>query len=106
MVGGGLLAHLGKTEADDEPLSFITILDALRLCDALYTTRSAPQYDKDWRLFAVWCVRNSLFFETVDRDWRRLRASNRGTIRPRDGDPIAAERRQRGHCEAARLASH
>ena len=52
-----LLAHLGKTAADDEPLPFETILDSNGLDDALWCCRSAPQYDREWRLFAVWCAR-------------------------------------------------
>jgi hypothetical protein len=52
-----LLKHLGKTEADDEPLSFLTILESNGLDDVLWCCRSAPEYDKEWRLFAVWCGR-------------------------------------------------
>ena len=51
-----LLKHLGKTQADDEPLSFVTILDSNGLKDALWCCRAAPEYDREWRLFAVWCV--------------------------------------------------
>jgi hypothetical protein len=52
-----LLKHLGKTEADDEPLPFSVILDSNGLDDALWCCRTAPEYDKEWRLFAVWCAR-------------------------------------------------
>ena len=52
-----LLAHLGKTAADDEPLPFETILDSNGLDDALWCCRAAPQHDREWRLFAVWCAR-------------------------------------------------
>lgn len=52
-----LLKHLGKTEADDEPLSFKTILESNGLDDALWCTRSAPEYNKEWGLYAVWCAR-------------------------------------------------
>jgi hypothetical protein len=52
-----LLKHLGKTEADDEPLAFLTILESNGLDDAVWCCRSAPEYDKEWRLFAVWCGR-------------------------------------------------
>ncbi len=52
-----LLAHLGKTEADDEPLPFATILESNGLGDALWCCRAAPEHDKEWRLFAVWCAR-------------------------------------------------
>jgi hypothetical protein len=52
-----LLAHLGKTEADDEPLPYQTILDSNGWRDAVWCMRVEPQFDKDWRLFAVWCAR-------------------------------------------------
>ena len=52
-----LLAHLGKTQADDEPLSFATILESNGLEDALWCCRVEPQYAKEWRLFAVECAR-------------------------------------------------
>jgi hypothetical protein len=51
-----LLTHLGKTKADDEPLSFEVILDSNGLDDALWCTRSAPDHDREWILYAVWCA--------------------------------------------------
>lgn len=62
-----LLTHLGKTKADDEPLAFTTILDSNGLDDALWCMRSAPEYDKDWRLFAVWCARQVQHLMTDQR---------------------------------------
>ena len=52
-----LLAGLGKTEADDEPLPFTQIVEINGLDDALWCCRVEPQYDREWRLFAVWCAR-------------------------------------------------
>ena len=50
-----LLTYLGKTKADDEPLSFKSILDSNGLDDAIWALRSidAPEV----RLFSVRCVR-------------------------------------------------
>ncbi len=48
-----LLAGLGKTAADDEPLSFAKILEINGLADALWCCRAEPQYGKEWRLLAV-----------------------------------------------------
>ncbi len=67
-----LLAHLGKTKADDEPLLFTTILEANGLDDALWCTRAAPQYDKDWRLFAArdaWDARDAARDAAGDAAW-------------------------------------
>lgn len=52
-----LLAHLGKTKADDEPLPFSVILASNGIEDALWCCRAEPQYSREWRLFAVWCAR-------------------------------------------------
>ena len=52
-----LLKHLGKTTADDEPLPFSVIITSNGLDDALWCCHAAPEYDREWRLFAVWCAR-------------------------------------------------
>jgi hypothetical protein len=52
-----LLAYLGKTQADDEPLSIVTILDSNGLDDALWCLRAVQGRDKEIRLYAVWCAR-------------------------------------------------
>src|SRR3990172_7273406 len=62
-----LLAHLGKTQADDEPLPFATILESNGIDDALWCCRAAPEYDKEWRLFAVWCARQVQHLNTDPR---------------------------------------
>ena len=52
-----LLTYLGKTKADDEPLSIATILDSNGLDDALWCLRAVEGHDKEIRLYAVWCAR-------------------------------------------------
>jgi hypothetical protein len=52
-----LLAHLGKTKADDEPLAILTILEANGLDDAIWCLRAVKGHDKEIRLYAVWCAR-------------------------------------------------
>jgi hypothetical protein len=51
-----LLAHLGKTKADDEPVPFTTILESNGLDDALWCCRAEPQHASLWRHFAVDCA--------------------------------------------------
>jgi len=51
-----LLKKLNKTKADDDELSFLTILESNGFDDALWCALSAPEYEKEWRLFAVWCI--------------------------------------------------
>ena len=52
-----LLKHLGKTKADDEQLSLLTILDSNGIGDALWCLRAIEGRDKEIRLYAVWCAR-------------------------------------------------
>ena len=52
-----LLRHLGKTEADDEPLLITTILDSNGLDDALWCLRAVDGHDREIRLYAAWCAR-------------------------------------------------
>ena len=62
-----LLTGLGKTKADDEPLSFATILEINNLDDALWCCRAEPQYAKEWRLFAVAVARRVEHLNTDPR---------------------------------------
>ena len=52
-----LLKHLSKTQADDEPLSLITILDSNGLNDAIWCLKAVDGCDREIRLYAVWCAR-------------------------------------------------
>ena len=52
-----LLRHLGKTQADDEPVAITTILDSNGLDDALWCLRACDGIDREARLYAVWCAR-------------------------------------------------
>ena len=52
-----LLAHRGKTQADDEPLSLLDILESNGLDDAIWCLRAVEGHDREARLYAVWCAR-------------------------------------------------
>ena len=52
-----ILTYLNKTEADDEPLSISTILKSNGIDDALWALRAVDGYDKEIKLFAIWCAR-------------------------------------------------
>jgi len=54
-----LLAHLGKTKADDEPLALLTILESNGLDDALWCLR-AKSLDRLSRHFQAWCAEQVL----------------------------------------------
>ena len=59
-----LLKHLGKTKADDEQLSFKTILESNGLDDAIWCLKSVEGHDREIRLFALACARR---VEHLDR---------------------------------------
>ncbi len=52
-----LLKHLGKTEADGDELSFITILKSNGINDAIWCLRVLPDYDFDVMTFKLKCAR-------------------------------------------------
>ena len=52
-----LLAHLGKTKADDEPLSIVEVLNSNGLDDAIWCLRAVDGQEQKIRLYAVWCAR-------------------------------------------------
>ena len=52
-----LLNHLGKTKADDEQLSFRTILESNGLDDAIWCLKSVEGHDREIRLLALACAR-------------------------------------------------
>ncbi len=72
-----LLKHLGKTTADDELLPFSVILTSNGLDDALWCCRAAPEHDREWRLFAVWCARQVQHFMTDSRSVEALDVAER-----------------------------
>ncbi len=72
-----LLRGLGKTQADDEPLPYATILRINGLDDALWCCRAEPQYEREWRLYAVWCARQVQRLMTDERSVAALDVAER-----------------------------
>ena len=72
-----LLAHLGKTTADDEALSIITILDSNGLDDALWCLQAVEGHDREIRLYAVWCARQVQHLMTDKRSLDALDVAER-----------------------------
>ena len=72
-----LLRHLGKTKADDEPVSIITILDSNGIDDALWCLRAVTGYDRELRLYAVWCARQVQHLMTDPRSVAALDVAER-----------------------------
>ena len=53
-----LLKNLGKTQADDAPLDFLTILESNGLDDTLWCLKAAPkEWEPNIRMYAVWCAK-------------------------------------------------
>ena len=72
-----LLRHLGKTQADDEPLALTTILDSNGLDDALWCLRACEGTAREARLYAVWCARQVQHLMTDPRSLAALDAAER-----------------------------
>jgi hypothetical protein len=93
-----LLAGLGKTRADDEPLPFATIVRINGLDDALWCARAEPQHARVWRLFAVWCGRQ---VQHLMRDPRSIAALD---VAERHANGVATDAELRAAWAAARAA--
>ena len=72
-----LLRHLGKRQADDEPLALATILQSNGLEDALWCLRAVDGYRKEMRLYAVWCARQVQHLLTDPRSLAALDVAER-----------------------------
>jgi hypothetical protein len=72
-----LLKNLGKTQADDEPLSIVTILDSNGLDDALWCLRAVTGHDREIRLYAAWCARQVQSLMTDPRSLAALDVAER-----------------------------
>lgn len=85
-----LLTYLRKTKADDEPLSFKSILDSNGLDDAIWALRSidAPEV----RLFAVRCVRQIQHLISDERSLNALDVSEMYAVGNATSEEISAAR--------------
>jgi len=87
-----LLRHLGKTQADDEPLALTTILDSNGLDDALWCLRACEGIDREARLYAVWCARQVQHLMTDPRSLAALYVAQRHANGEATDDELAAAR--------------
>ena len=85
-----ILAHLGKTKADDEPVSIITILDNNGLDDALWCLQAVKGRDREIRLYGVWCARQVQHLMTDPRSIAALDMSERFANGEATSDELAA----------------
>jgi len=70
-----LLKHIGKTQADDEPLSLLTVLESNGLDDTLWCLRSVPEHNRLWRHYAVDCAERVAHLMTDPRSHESLRVA-------------------------------
>ena len=94
-----LLAGLGKTNGDDEPLPYWRIVEINGVADALWACRAEPQHDKEWRLFAVWCARQVEHLMTDQRSKDAL------SIAERHANGEASDKELAAASEAAEAAA-
>ena len=62
-----LLSGLGKTQADDEPLPLLSVLDINGLDDALWVLSDAMPDDRLARHFQAWCAERVLHLFEAER---------------------------------------
>lgn len=98
-----LLNGLRKTKPDDKPLRFTRILDICGLYDALWACRTAPQYERTWRLLAVRFAREVQHLMTDPRSLAALDVAERHGNGKATNAELAAARAAAG---AAARAKH
>lgn len=98
-----LLRHLGKTKADDEPLSIITVLDSNGIEDALWSLRAVSGHDREMRLYAVWCARQIQHLTEDERSIAAIDVAERHANGAATDQELAAARP--AACEAACAAA-
>ncbi len=67
-----LLTFLGKTKVDDEALLLSTVLQSNGLNDTLWCLRAVDGFEREKRLFAVWCARQVQHLMTDPRSLAAL----------------------------------
>jgi hypothetical protein len=72
-----LLKHLGKTQADDDPLEIKKILESNGLDDALWCLGAVDGEDRKMRLFAVFCARQVQHLITDPRSIKAIDVAER-----------------------------
>ena len=87
-----LLRNLGKTKADDEPLSLLTVLDSNGLDDTLWCFQAVDGFDSEMRLYAVWCARQVQHLMTDPRSLAALDVAERHALGKADDDELKKAR--------------
>ena len=87
-----LLTHLGKTEADDAPLAYSTILESNGFGDALWCLRAEPQHAGVWRMYAVRCARRVQHLMEDERNIQALDVAERHARGAATDEELAAAR--------------
>ena len=111
-----LLAHLGKTAADDEPLDLLTVLDSNGFDDAMWVLSYAMPEDRLARHFQAWCAEQVLpIFEAACPGDMRVRdqiamlrndaASDAERVAASDATRVAALATAWAARDAARVAA-
>lgn len=85
-----LLAYLGKTGPDDEPVTFATILDSNGFEDALWALRCVTGHDRAIRHYAVWCARQVQHLMTDPRSVEALDVAERYADGLATGEELSA----------------
>ncbi len=85
-----LIANLGKTVSDDDPLPILTVLKSNGLDDALWALRAVEGCDREIRLLAVWCARQVQHLMTDQRSLEAMDVAERFANGNSDDDELSA----------------
>ena len=99
-----LLGGLGKTQADDEPLTLLRVLDICGLDEALWVLSYAMPDDRLARHFQAWCAERVLHLFEAERPGD-LRVREQIAMLRNDTAPDAARAAARDAARAAAWAA-
>lgn len=85
-----LLSNLGKTEADNEQISLRTVLESNGLCDAVWCLRAVDGFDREKRLFAVFCSKQARRLTKNKRCLKAIKVAERYANGLATDDELAA----------------
>ena len=86
------LEAAGKAAPDDEPITYQQIIEAVGLEDALWCCKAEPRYNREWRLFAVWCARQVQHLMADERSIAALDMAERYANGEATDEELAAAR--------------
>ena len=87
-----LAAHGGENADMNAEFPLVDALETNGLDDVIWAMQCLPEYDREWRLFAVWCARQTQYLLTDQRSLDVLDVAERFARGQATSDELSAAR--------------